>query len=105
MRVSVVLDDELLAKAMQASQLSSEQAVIEAVCARWSAPMRSSRFACCAANCTGKATSTLCGAQTTSRLHPYNTPIGSTSTRHPKGMSMPRKNAAGSGALIKICQR
>ena len=30
MRVSIVLDDELLAKAMQASQLPTEQAVIEA---------------------------------------------------------------------------
>ena len=30
MRITVMLDDELLAKAMQASQLSTEQAVIEA---------------------------------------------------------------------------
>ena len=30
MRVSVVLDDELLAKAMRVSQLPTEQAVIEA---------------------------------------------------------------------------
>ena len=30
MRITVMLDDELLAKAMQASQLPTEQAVIEA---------------------------------------------------------------------------